>query len=358
MKKLKQFMYFFVIAAILVSLFVIPSVAEAQSDMRLDVPFFRQIWEPWSKENLGYSNDLIENNGCALTSLAMVFKYYGIDTDPERLNNWLVQNNGYLGTSSLIWSKAAQMAGGLINYKGMINYSENANMDYINSLVDNGYPVIARMNYNGTPHFVVITGRNETKYFINDPWMENPARTINESYEPYNNPAAAIKEIVVFTTDYPTPVKIPVRKVQSNFSEGSYAIVQPIKNPQMVLQLNNVNMQVRSTTKPIDPKNNIAPMLYKDRTMLPIRAVMEEMGGKVSWDEQNQKITIDVQGRTVELWVGMRTFYINGWEFLLDAEPIISNGRTLLPLRAVMEKLGCTVSWDPAAQKILIPENR
>jgi len=330
------------------------NVVYAQGEERLDVPFFRQIWEPWGKETVGFSNDLIENGGCALTSLAMLFKYYGVDTDPHSLNNWLKGNNGYLGSSSIIWSKAAEMAGGKVNYQGMVNYSETADIEYINSLIDNGYPVIARMNFQNTPHYVVITGRSEFTYFINDPWYENPARTINEAYEPYNYPAAAIKGIVVFTSDYQTPAKVPVRKVQSIFPEGSYSLVHPIKNPLMILQLDNPKIQVGSKFKPID----MAPILYKDRTMLPIRVVMEEMGGKVSWDEANQKVTIEVQGRTVELWVGMRTFFINGWEFILDAEPIVVNDRTVLPLRAVLEKLGCTVSWDPNTNKATIQENK
>jgi len=344
------------ITIVISTFFTFPKVTEAAAPERLDVPFFRQVWEPWANETLGFSNDLIVNSGCALTSLAMVFKYYGVDTDPQRLNQWLKDNNGYLGTSSIIWSKAVEMTEGKVKYMGMTNYSDTADMDYINSMIDNGYPVIARMNYQNTPHYVVITGRNGTTYYINDPWYENPARTINEAYEPYNYPAAAIKGIVVFSTDYQTPAKVPVRKVQSIFSEGSLAIVQPIKNPLMLLQIGNSKIQVGSTIKPIDSKNPVSPILYKDRTMLPIRAVMEEMGGKVTWDEANQKVTIVVQGRTLELWVGMRTYFVNGWEFLLDAEPIVVNDRTLLPLRPVLEVLGCKVDWDDSTNKITVRE--
>jgi len=358
MKLSKIYISIFLIAAIFITTFLNSAKVFAQADQRLDVPFFRQIWEPWGKETLGSSGDTIENIGCALTALSMVFKYYGVDTDPEKLNKWLQDNNGYLGGSSLIWSKAAQMAGNRVNYKGMVNYSDTADMDYINSLLDSGYPVIVRMNVQNSSHFVVLTGRSGSTYYINDPLYENPARTINESYEPKNNPAGAIKEIVVFTSNYTTPPKVPVRKVQSVFPEGSYAIVQPIKNPEMVLQLNNSKIQVNKTYKPIDKVSTVSPSLYKERTMIPIRAVMEEMGGTVSWDDSNQKITIDVQGRKIELWVGMRTYFVNGWEFALDAEPIVVNNRTLIPLRAVLEKLGCTVTWDSRTQKITIPLNK
>lgn len=351
-----------IISIMLLAVIIVTSVSfntvKASGEERLDVPFFRQIWEPWGKETLGNSNDIIENSGCALTSLAMVFKYFGVDTDPGRLNQWLKENNGFMGSNSIIWSKAIEMTEGRVNYLGMQNFSQSADMDTINLYIDSGFPVLARMNFQNTPHYVVITGRSEGTYFINDPWYENPARTINEAYEPIDNPAAAIKGIVLFTSDYPVPSRVPVRKVQSVFSEGSYAIVQPIKNPEMTLQLNNPKMQVGKISKPIDKDNPVSPITYKDRTMIPIRAVMEEMGGKVSYDDANQKITIDVQGRKIELWVGMRTYFVNGWEFILDAEPIVVNDRTLLPLRAILEKLGCKVSWDPQTEKILIPLNK
>jgi hypothetical protein len=357
MFKYKRSLSFSLIFIMLISTFLFaPKVTKAAGAERLDVPFFRQVWEPWANETLGFSQDLIVNSGCALTSLAMVFKYYGVDTDPHRLNQWLKDNNGYLGTSSIIWSKATEMTSGKVKYIGMTNYSGTADIDYINSMIDNGYPVIARMDYQNTPHYVVIAGRSGATYYINDPWYENPARTINEAYQPFNYPAAAIKGIVAFTSDYPTPAKVPVRKVQSIFPEGSLTIVQPIKNPLMILQLDNPKIQVGSTLKPIDSKNTVSPILYKDRTMLPIRAVMEEMGGRVSWDEANQKVTIEVQGRTIELWVGMRTYFVNGWELLLDAEPIVVSDRTLLPLRPVLEALGCKIDWDGTTNKITIRE--
>ncbi|MDW7672201.1 MAG: copper amine oxidase N-terminal domain-containing protein [Bacillota bacterium] len=36
----------------------------------------------------------------------------------------------------------------------------------------------------------------------------------------------------------------------------------------------------------------------------------------------------------------------------LDAPPMIDNGRTLLPLRFVAQAMGGNVSWDPSEQKV------
>jgi|GEM_PF-6082673 len=43
-----------------------------EQDLRLDIPFYRQIWEPWGKQLVGFSNDQVEMTGCALTSFAML----------------------------------------------------------------------------------------------------------------------------------------------------------------------------------------------------------------------------------------------------------------------------------------------
>lgn len=334
------------------------TMVKAEGAMRLDIPFYRQIWEPWGKQNLGFSDDLIENSGCALTSLAMVFKYYGVDTDPGKLNEWLKENSGFQGSSSIKWSKAVELSGGNVKYLGIENYDGTANLEKINWLLDSGCPVIARMDYQGTNHYVVISGRSGDTYYLNDPWYENPARTVNDSYEPYNSPASSIKGIVVLVSESPVPPRVPVTKVESIFSEGQLTLVHPMKNPEIVLQLDNPYMTVAGTKKEIDPGKGTKPVLIKDRTLLPIRAVMEQMNGKVSWDEQNEKITIEVQGRTIELWVGKRTAFVNGWEFALDAEPVVLHDRTLVPLRFIAEKLGTKVIWEEATNRITIVGNK
>ena len=40
------------------------------------------------------------------------------------------------------------------------------------------------------------------------------------------------------------------------------------------------------------------------------------------------------------------TVNVNGIKVEMDQQPIIENGRTLVPLRAVAEALGCDVAWD------------
>ncbi len=48
----------------------------------------------------------------------------------------------------------------------------------------------------------------------------------------------------------------------------------------------------------------------------------------------------------VELQIGNLTAYRNGEEITLQQEPVISQDRTLVPLRFVGEALGAQVTWD------------
>jgi hypothetical protein len=88
------------------------------------------------------------------------------------------------------------------------------------------------------------------------------------------------------------------------------------------------------------------------RTMLPVRYVAEPLGAAVDWDPDTRKVTVQLQDTKMELWIGQSNAMINGVSTPIDPEnpnvkPIIIDSRTMLPLRFVTEKLGCTVGWNP-----------
>jgi len=60
----------------------------------------------------------------------------------------------------------------------------------------------------------------------------------------------------------------------------------------------------------------------------------------------------------VNLWIGKSVAEINGKSVSIDTNPtvvpVISHGRTLLPLRFVAESLALDVQWDGTAHTITI----
>lgn len=88
------------------------------------------------------------------------------------------------------------------------------------------------------------------------------------------------------------------------------------------------------------------PMIINDFTLVPIRAVTEALGAKVSWDGDNQLVTIKKGKTAIELCIGSDTALVNGDAVKIDAPAEVINNRTMVPLRFVAETFGLTVEWD------------
>ena len=89
------------------------------------------------------------------------------------------------------------------------------------------------------------------------------------------------------------------------------------------------------------------PIIKDDRTLVPMRRIFEALDAQVFWDEPSQSVTA-VHGTDVILFqIGKAQLYKNGQ--LIYTMPVpaqIISDRTLVPLRAVAESLGCDVAWD------------
>ena len=138
----------------------------------LTVPSFKQCDSRWGANQLGTCSDTICSAGCAVTSVAMILKYYGVPTDPGELNNYLRDNSGYASGCLIIWDKADDRSGGSVIYAG--RYDSNI-PNQVTWEIDHGYPCVGGLN----GHFVVITGYSDSLYYINDP--SSSSSTISKS---------------------------------------------------------------------------------------------------------------------------------------------------------------------------------
>ena len=89
------------------------------------------------------------------------------------------------------------------------------------------------------------------------------------------------------------------------------------------------------------------PIIKDDRTLVPMRRIFEALDAEVFWDEPSQSVTA-VHGTDVILFhIGQKELYKNGkLTYTMPVPAQIINDRTLVPLRAVAESLGCEVAWD------------
>jgi photosystem II stability/assembly factor-like uncharacterized protein len=130
---------------------------------------------------------------------------------------------------------------------------------------------------------------------------------------------------------------------------------QQKKQTVIVLQIGNSKFTVNGASTTLDSP----PVIKNGRTLVPIRAIIEALGGTVGWDGTARKATVTLGSTTIELWIGKSAAKVNGVTKPIDSTnakvvPEIINDRTMLPLRFVSENLGCSVVWAAATKTITI----
>ena len=96
------------------------------------------------------------------------------------------------------------------------------------------------------------------------------------------------------------------------------------------------------------------PVSVDGRTLVPIRAVMEKMGGTVNWLPETSTTEIRFDGNRMQLVLDSTTAFYNGEANKLDVPPQAINNRTLMPLRFVAEKFGFNVGWNGDTRTVVI----
>lgn len=132
-----------------------------------------------------------------------------------------------------------------------------------------------------------------------------------------------------------------------------YTVPQEQKG-QIILTIGNPWMTVNGALREVDSGRGTAPILKDSRTLLPIRSIIEAMGGSVEWDNSERKITLYVKQQIIQLWLEDKTAKINGTPYEMDVPAQSINDRTFIPLRFVAENLGCNVLWEASTQTIKV----
>ena len=96
------------------------------------------------------------------------------------------------------------------------------------------------------------------------------------------------------------------------------------------------------------------PVIADGRTLVPLRAIFEALGAEVDWDGETKTVTADRNGRIVKLTIGQNAFYVDSEEKTTDVPAQIIGGRTLVPVRAISESYDCGVTWDEQTKTVNI----
>lgn len=99
---------------------------------------------------------------------------------------------------------------------------------------------------------------------------------------------------------------------------------------------------------------DVKPIIYEERTLVPLRAIFEALGAEVTWN-QDTKTASAVRGDdTVSITIDSKQLFKNNKAVELDVPAMIVDERTLVPVRAISESFDCDVQWDGNSQSVNI----
>ena len=99
---------------------------------------------------------------------------------------------------------------------------------------------------------------------------------------------------------------------------------------------------------------DLAPVILNGRTLIPVRAFVEAVGGDVKWDSTEGRVDLIFMDKKIQIWVNSKSATIDGSSMELDVPVNIMNNRAMIPLRFVMENFGFKVFWNESLKTITI----
>jgi outer membrane protein assembly factor BamB len=244
------------------------------------------------------------------------------------------------------------------NYLYPLNLSEGKNDFKINAIdqVGNQSEVVSSLFLDSTPPLINVTfPQDNTELFA---IATNARGSVTDKGSGLQSFRINQQEVTV-NTDGTFLVPIPVLSGKNTYlfeatdkvgnTSQKTITVKGVEHIVVQLTIGSLVIIVNDKEAIIDAP----PFIHVEskRTMVPVRFVVEPIGGNISFDAAEQKVTILREENQIELWVNRNTALINGNQVPVDVvpslTPMIVSGRTFLPLRFVSENIGFKVDWDP-----------
>lgn len=102
---------------------------------------------------------------------------------------------------------------------------------------------------------------------------------------------------------------------------------------------------------------DVPPVIEEGRTLVPIRAISESgFGAEVNWNGKLQQVSITKDDLDILITIDETEVLVNGEEAYMDVPAKIINDRTMVPVRFVSETLDYSVDWDNDNRRVIIDE--
>ncbi|MCL2573276.1 MAG: stalk domain-containing protein [Defluviitaleaceae bacterium] len=118
------------------------------------------------------------------------------------------------------------------------------------------------------------------------------------------------------------------------------------------------NNEIAVTIDGVAVEFDVPPQIVDGRTLVPVRGVFEALGFEVEWKQDIQTAILERDNLDIFITIGNQAFIRDNGDFLsafvLDVPAQIIDGRTMLPIRAVLESVGYKVDWIDETRTVAI----
>ena len=121
--------------------------------------------------------------------------------------------------------------------------------------------------------------------------------------------------------------------------------------------LTTIEVYIGKNTGTINGKSTTleqGAVIRNGRTLVPLRFITEAMGATLAWDAATRTANITLADNKIALTINKAVAKVNGYDVALDAPAAIINGKTVVPVRFVVESMGATTAWNAALKKVTV----
>ncbi|ADL07402.1 copper amine oxidase N-terminal domain-containing protein [Thermosediminibacter oceani] len=145
-------------------------------------------------------------------------------------------------------------------------------------------------------------------------------------------------------------------KVGEKKEHKNYKMEERIKNDIKEKMSNMKEFKAKIMVNKKEMKCDVPPVIKDGRTLIPLRAIMNGFGATVTWDQVSKAVYLVKQDIKITIFVGSNTIYVNEKQVTLDVPAQMISNRTFVPLRFISEVLGNKVNYDATTGDIEIEE--
>ena len=141
-----------------------------------------------------------------------------------------------------------------------------------------------------------------------------------------------------------------IKLIASSITAMVFVLVLGVFMP-VTLQASEISVSIEGELVNFEGQG---PVIVDGRTLVPVRGVFEALGFEVEWDEVERTVILHREGHLVAITVDSEAFITNARNYTLDVPAQIINDRTMLPIRLVLESVGYNVGWDESTRTVTI----